>query len=232
MGFLSTLFDANERDIKRYRKLVDKINALEPQFQELTDDELRAKTDEFRQRVRETVGPDLEEYSGPLRDNKELVGRVNRALDGVLPEAFAACREAGRRVLGMRHFDVQLIGGMVQHDGRIAELKTGEGKTLMATLGTYLNAIVGLGVHIVTVNDYLVKRDAIWMGPLYGALGLTVGILQGHSPETGEGGGTFIYDPEYTDPSQDGLDERYKYARPAVNRAEAYQCDITYGTNA
>ena len=227
MGFLQSLFDANERDIKRYRRVVDQINALEPKFQALTDEELTAKTEEFRARVREAVGAELDEYAGPLRDNKELLSTINRALDSVLPEAFAACREAGRRTLGMRHFDVQLIGGMVQHDGRIAELKTGEGKTLMATLGTYLNALAGKGVHVVTVNDYLVKRDAIWMGPLYRALGLTVGILQGHSPETGEGGGTFIYDPEYED-----HDPRFKYARPVYDRAEAYGCDITYGTNA
>jgi preprotein translocase subunit SecA len=226
MNFLQKLFDRNERDVNRYRKIVDKVNALEPQFEALSDDELRAKTDEFKQRVQEAVG-DADGYDTP----KALTDAYNRALDAVLPEAFAACREAAKRTLGMRHFDVQLIGGMVQHDGRISELKTGEGKTLMSTLGTYLNALAGKGVHLVTANDYLVKRDAVWMGPLYHSLGLTIGILQGHSPETGEGGGTFIYDPTYEDPSVDGLDARFRYARPTQNRGEAYQCDITYATS-
>jgi len=132
----------------------------------------------------------------------------------------------------MRHFDVQLIGGMVQHDGRISELRTGEGKTLTSTLGTYLNAIAGKGVHLVTANDYLVKRDAIWMAPLYDGLGMTVGILQGHSPETGEGGGTFVYDPTYTNPQEDGLDDRFKFARQVYDRRDAYSCDIVYATSA
>ncbi|MBC8103942.1 MAG: preprotein translocase subunit SecA, partial [Cytophagales bacterium] len=225
MGFFQSLFDANERDIKRYRKIVDKINALEPQFEKLSDEELKNKTAEFRERVTAEVG-DTEGLAP-----KDETERYNRALDAVLPEAFAACREAARRTLGMRHFDVQLIGGMVQHDGRISELKTGEGKTLMSTLGTYLNAIAGRGVHLVTANDYLVKRDAVWMGPLFHSLGLTVGILQGSSPETGDGGGTFLYDPTYDDPSADGLDARYKHARQTHNRREAYECDVTYGTS-
>ena len=226
MGFLQAFFDRNEKDIKRYRKIVDKINALEPEFTALSDDALRAKTDDFKERVSAAVG-DQEQY----KTGKELTEAYNKALDSVLPEAFAACREAARRTLGMRHFDVQLIGGMVQHDGRISELKTGEGKTLMSTLGTYLNALAGRGVHLVTANDYLVKRDAVWMGPLYHALGMTIGILQGHSPETGEGGGTFIYDPTYDDPSVDGLDVTYKHARQTHDRREAYACDITYATS-
>ena len=226
MRFLQKFFDPNERDINRYRKIVDKVNALEATYKDLTDDQLRAKTAAFKERVQEAVGGD-DNYETP----KTLTAAYNKALDTVLPEAFAVCREASRRILGMRHFDVQLIGGMVQHDGRISELRTGEGKTLMCTLGAYLNALSGKGVHVVTANDYLVKRDAVWMGQLYHALGLTVGILQGHSPETGEGGGTFIYDPDYEDPSVDGLDSRFKYSRPIANRSEAYQCDITYGTS-
>ena len=239
MSLLAKLFDRNERDINRYRKIVAQINALEPSFQKLSDDELRAKTDEFRQRFAAALekdnGAQLEEQeANSPRGTREHLGfrdAVNRALDTILPEAFAACREASRRILGMRHFDVQLIGGMVQHDGRIAELKTGEGKTLMATLATYLNAIAGRGVHVVTANDYLVKRDAVWMGQLYSGLGMTVGILQGHSPETGEGGGTFIYDPTYEDPSVDGLDARFRYARITYDRREAYACDILYATS-
>ncbi|WJF90665.1 preprotein translocase subunit SecA [Paraburkholderia bonniea] len=153
-GFLQKVFGSrNQRLVKQYSKTVMAINALEPQIEKLTDDQLRAKTDEFRQRV----------------------GR-GESLDKLLPEAFAVCREASRRVLKMRHFDVQLIGGMVLHYGKIAEMRTGEGKTLVATLAAYLNALSGHGVHVVTVNDYLARRDAEWMSRLYNFLGLTVGI--------------------------------------------------------
>ncbi len=153
-GFLQKIFGSrNQRLVKQYQKTVTSINALEPQIEQLTDDQLRAKTDEFRQRV----------ASG-------------EALDKLLPEAFAVCREASKRVLKMRHFDVQLIGGMVLHYGKIAEMRTGEGKTLVATLAAYLNALSGRGVHVVTVNDYLAQRDAEWMGRLYNFLGLSVGI--------------------------------------------------------
>jgi preprotein translocase subunit SecA len=153
-GFLQKIFGSrNQRLVKQYQKTVAVINALEPQIEQLTDDQLRAKTDEFRQRV----------ASG-------------ESLDKLLPEAFAVCREASRRVLKMRHFDVQLIGGMVLHYGKIAEMRTGEGKTLVATLAAYLNALSGRGVHVVTVNDYLAQRDAEWMGRLYNFLGLSTGI--------------------------------------------------------
>jgi len=152
--FLTTIFGSrNQRLLKQNRRLVDKINALEPQFEALDDAALRAKTDAFRQRVAQGA-----------------------ALDDLLPEAFAAVREAGKRSLKMRHFDVQLIGGMTLHSGKIAEMRTGEGKTLMATLPVYLNALSGKGVHVVTVNDYLARRDAEWMGQLYRFLGLTVGV--------------------------------------------------------
>ena len=227
MNFLRKLFDNNERDVARYRKVVEKVNAIEAQFKALTDDQLKGKTDEFRARVREVVGDEAQ-----YKTRKEMTEAYNKALDDILPEAFAACREASWRYLKMRHFDVQLIGGMVQHDGRISELRTGEGKTLTSTLGTYLNAIAGKGVHLVTANDYLVKRDAIWMAPLYDGLGMTVGILQGHSPETGEGGGTFVYDPTYTNPQEDGLDDRFKFARQVYDRRDAYSCDIVYATSA
>src|SRR3954454_6514258 len=145
----------NERDLKKLRPLVGEINALEPTIQTLSDEQLRAKTAEFRQRL----------ASG-------------ETLDDLLPEAFAVVREAGLRTLNMRHFDVQLIGGAVLHEGKIAEMRTGEGKTLMATLGAYLNALPGEGVHIVTVNEYLAQRDAAWMRPLYNFLGLTVGVIK------------------------------------------------------
>ena len=144
----------NDRLLKQYRKEVAKINALEPQMQALSDEELQAKTAEFKQRLAE-----------------------GSSLDALLVEAFAVCREAGSRVLGMRHFDVQLIGGMVLHQGKIAEMRTGEGKTLVATLPVYLNGLTGKGVHVVTVNDYLATRDAAQMGKLYNFLGLSVGTV-------------------------------------------------------
>ena len=144
------------RKFKEYEKRVDSINRFEPEMEELTDAEIRELADELRQRVREE----------------------GETLDDVLPEAFALCREAGKRSLGQRHYDVQLIGGMVLHSGAIAEMKTGEGKTLTATLAVFLNTLTGNGVHVVTVNDYLARRDATWMKPVYDMLGVTVGVIQ------------------------------------------------------
>jgi preprotein translocase subunit SecA len=160
----------HERDIKRISPLVAQINALEPEMQHLSDEQLRAKTDEFRARV-------AAELEGLDRDDTDYKSRVAAALEPMIAPAFAVVREAARRKLGMRHFDVQLIGGIVLHEGKIAEMKTGEGKTLVATLPAYLNALAGRGVHIVTVNDYLARRDAEWMGPVYRALGLKVGVI-------------------------------------------------------
>ena len=160
---------SNEREIKRIAPLVEEINSLEPAIKQLSDEQLRAKTDEFRQRIRERVDP--------IEDADEKDGALKAVLDEILPEAFAVVREAGWRVLNMRHFDVQLIGGVVLHQGKISEMKTGEGKTLVATLPVYLNALSGRGVHVVTVNDYLAKRDSEWMGKLYTFLGLTVGVI-------------------------------------------------------
>ncbi|MDP2902003.1 MAG: preprotein translocase subunit SecA, partial [Methylovulum sp.] len=144
----------NDRLVKKKKKLVKKINALALEYEKLSDDALKAKTQEFRDRLAQ-----------------------GEKLDNLLPEAFAAVREASTRVFGMRHFDVQLIGGMMLHDGKIAEMKTGEGKTLMATLAAYLNALPGRGIHVVTVNDYLAKRDSEWMGRLYSFLGLSTGVI-------------------------------------------------------
>ena len=146
MGFFKTY---SEKEIKRIRPIVEKINALEPEISKLSDTELQAKTPYFKKQLQE-----------------------GKTLDDLLPEAFAVVREASKRVLGMRHFDVQLIGGIILHQGRIAEMKTGEGKTLVATLPVYLNALTGEGVHVITVNDYLAKRDSEWMGKLYRFLGL------------------------------------------------------------
>src|SRR5580658_1721520 len=166
----------HERDIKKIQPRVDAINALEPQFKLLTDAELLAKTAELRAIVQAELAKDTNE-DPEYRRSWEYKNLVNAALDMVLERAFAAVREAGRRTLGMRHFDVQLIGGIVLHQGRIAEMKTGEGKTLVATLPAYLESLAGRGVHIVTVNDYLARRDAEWMAPIYKALGLTVGVI-------------------------------------------------------
>src|SRR5215212_3847636 len=153
----------NERELKAIKPIVARINELEPSIVQLTDAQLQAKSAEFRQRLK--------------RDGQDG-GSGTESLDDLLPEAFAVVREAGRRVHNMRHFDVQLIGGLTLHRGTIAEMKTGEGKTLVATLAAYLNALSGKGVHVVTVNDYLAKRDSDWMGRIFRFLGLTVGVIQ------------------------------------------------------
>ncbi len=159
----------NERVVKRLLPRVEAIRGLEPELQRLSDDQLRAKTFEFKARIAAAIEG--------LTDDEEIAAAEKAALDEILPEAFAVVREAGKRILNMRHFDVQLIGGMVLHQGKIAEMRTGEGKTLVATLACYLNALAGRGVHVVTVNDYLAKRDAEWMGKIYEFLGLTVGVI-------------------------------------------------------
>jgi preprotein translocase subunit SecA len=201
--FLTMIFGSqHERDVKAMRPIVEQINALEPEISRLSDDGLRAKTDEFRQRLRPAVQALADvRKEVPMDENavKAAKADLQAALDDVLPEAFAVCREGGKRVLNMRHFDVQLMGGVVLHRGKIAEMKTGEGKTLVATLPVYLNALTGRGVHVVTVNDYLARRDSEWMGRLYRFLGLTVGVIQ--------------------NPHGDR------------ERQQAYGCDVTYGTN-
>ena len=176
-SFVGQLFGTkNERELKRMRRLVDKINALEPELQKLSDEQLKAKTAELKAKV-----------------------ESGKSLDDVLIEAFAVCREASVRTLGMRHFDVQLIGGATMHEGKIAEMRTGEGKTLMSTLACYLNALGGNSVHVVTVNDYLAGRDAELNRPLFEFLGLSVGVIYS--------------------------------MQPPDEKAHAYRCDITYGTN-
>ena len=191
---LKLLGDPNEKKVKAMMGIVEHINALEPEFAKMTDDELRAKTQEFKDILAKR--PTSKNFKEDLKLEKE-------ALDKILPEAFATVREAGKRVLNMRHFDVQLIGGYFLHNGHIAEMRTGEGKTLVATLPAYLNALTGKGVHVITVNDYLAKRDSEWMGKIYKFLGLTVGVILSN----GEG------------------------ARDFEVKKAAYQCDITYGTN-
>jgi hypothetical protein len=166
---------SNEREVKRLRPLVERVNALEDQVKKLSDEELRRTTPDFREKLYQILGEDPARMT---REQAKKGGPLDEALNELMPEVFARVRETSRRVVGMRHFDVQIIGGSVLHSGKIAEMRTGEGKTLVATLPATLNAIAGRGVHVVTVNDYLARRDAEWMGRIYKALGLTVGVIQ------------------------------------------------------
>jgi len=209
MSFLTKIFgDANEKYIGGLQPVIEKINSLEQRLEGFSDEELRAKTEEFKERIRK-----------------------GQTLDDILPEAFALAREASKRTLKQRHFDVQLIGGIVLHQGKIAEMKTGEGKTLTATLALYLNALTGEGCHLVTVNDYLARRDAVWMGQIYSFLGLSVGCIN-HDQ-------SFLYDPAFKKQDEDKDKMRDElgafkvvedFLRPS-SRKEAYGADITYGTN-
>jgi preprotein translocase subunit SecA len=257
--WLGGLVDSNEKELRRLQLLVDNINQLEPEFEKLSDNELRAKTNEFKARLADATAimqPRLTEAQQELDEAKQRLaraswelekeeasaqckqaqGRINQidkerqkleheALDKLLAEAFAAVREASKRTIGLRHFDVQLMGGIVLHQGKIAEMKTGEGKTLVATLPLYLNALTGNGCHLVTVNDYLARRDPYWMGPIYHALGLSVASIypmqnpDEHTPAR-------LYDPDF-----DSGDSRWQHFRP-ISRKEAYETDITYGTSA
>ena len=195
VGMLGKLFKGNpDAVLKKHWPVVEETNALERQVQSLSEEELAGNTARFRERL----------ASG-------------EALDDLMPEVFAAVRESARRATGMRHFDVQIIGGMVLHEGKITEMGTGEGKTLVATLAAYLNALNGNGVHIITVNDYLAKRDTQWMGPVYHSLGMSVACLQHER--------SYVLDPEVhsDNPAMNALRE--------VSRKEAYNADITYGTN-
>jgi len=198
--WLGALIDSNEKELKRLQPLVARINSLEPDFEKLSDAELRGKTDEFKARLND-----------------------GESLDKLLPEAYAAVREAAKRTIGERHFDVQLMGGIVLHQGKIAEMKTGEGKTLVATLPLYLNALNEEGCHLVTVNDYLARRDCHWMGPIYHALGVSVSCVNPQDPT--QPAPSYIYDPSY-----ESEDQKWSFLRP-ITRRQAYEADITYGTN-
>ncbi len=196
--------DHSGKTLKSFAPLVEKINALEPKIQALSDEDLRAQTALFRGRLEK-----------------------GESLDALLPEAFAVARESAKRTLGQRHFDVQLLGGIVMHHGKIAEMRTGEGKTLVATLPAYLNTLSGKGVHVVTVNDYLSRRDAVWMGQIYSALGLSVGVINHDA--------SYLYDPNHRElekerEEQGGFKVIHEFLRPC-SRHDAYVADITYGTN-
>jgi preprotein translocase subunit SecA len=200
--WLGGLVDSNERELRQLQPIVDRINELEPELEKLSPEGLRAKTDEFKARLKE-----------------------GSSLDELLPEAFAAVREAAKRTIGQRHFDEQLMGGIVLHQGKIAEMKTGEGKTLVATLPLYLNSLTGQGCHLATVNDYLARRDPYWMGPIYHALGVSVASIYPQTPE--EHMPARLYDPAYDSGKEN---DRWQHFRP-IPRKEAYQADITYGTS-
>ena len=229
MKFFSRFVDSNDREVRRLQPFVETANAIEPEIQALSDDEIRARFAEIRDEIREVALPDEpseDELENPdLERRRELTKarrkreneRIQRALDDVMPEVFAMAREAMWRTLGMRHFDVQLIGGAVLHQGRISEMRTGEGKTLVAPLAAVLNSMTGRGVHVVTVNDYLARRDPQWMGPIFHFLGVSLGMITHDA--------SFIYEPGY--PTND---ERLVNLRP-VTRQEAYAADVTYGTN-
>jgi preprotein translocase subunit SecA len=190
------LGDPQAKTIKRLRKRARVINDLAPKYEKMTDKKLQAQTESLKKRLKK------------------------ESLDSILPDAFAVAREAASRSIGQRHFDVQLMGGMVLHEGNVAEMKTGEGKTLVATLPLYLNALSGKGAHFVTVNDYLARIGAGWMGPVYDFLGMTVGVI---IPDQ-----SYIYDPKFVDDSHE--DKRFRHLKP-VSRQDAYAADITYGTN-
>jgi len=241
-NFFNRLFDSNEREVRQLEPIVAQINALEPEYELLSDADLQVRTDAMRIRLREELGelltpielretdPESDADDSTLtgadaarladqlaEQRKRELKQINAALDAILPEASAAVREAMRRALGKRHYDVQLIGGIVLHRGSIAEMKTGEGKTFVAPLAAYLNGLTGRGVHVVTPNDYLAKRDAQWIGAIFHRLGMSVGSIQHDA--------AYLYDPDFA-----ASDERLRDLRP-VSRREAYAADVTYGTN-
>ncbi len=229
MRFISRFFDTNDREVGKLQPLIDEINGLEDEYAALSDDEIRERIDAVKADIHEVAEgeePSEDELNHPDSERRSDLRKarrkreneqINRALDDVIPEVFAAAREASKRKLGMRHFDVQLVGGVVLHQGKIAEMKTGEGKTLVPTLALTLNGLTGRGAHLVTVNDYLARRDAQWMGPVYHFLGLSVGVITHDT--------SYLFEPGFPT-----TDERLINLRP-VTRAEAYAADITYGTN-
>ncbi|MBR3228725.1 preprotein translocase subunit SecA [Candidatus Saccharibacteria bacterium] len=219
--FLQGVFgDAQKRKLKKLWKRVQEINKLEPKYEKMSDEELKEQTLAFRAKIEKALKVARAEQGINKTGKKRPPVDDTKILNDMLPEVFAVAREASKRILGLRPYDVQLIGGMVLHEGAVAEMKTGEGKTLVAMLPAYLNGLTGRGVHVVTVNDYLAQRDAGWNGPIYDFLGLSVGVIINEA--------SFIYDPEYR--NEEHADERFYHLKPCT-RKEAYAADITYGTN-
>ena len=219
--FLQGVFgDAQKRKLKKLWKRAQEINKLEPKYEKMSDEELKEQTLAFRAKIEKALKVARAEQGINKTGKKRPPVDDTTILHDMLPEVFAVAREASKRILGLRPYDVQLIGGMVLHEGAVAEMKTGEGKTLVAMLPAYLNGLTGRGVHVVTVNDYLAQRDAGWNGPIYDFLGLSVGVIINEA--------SFIYDPEYR--NEEHADERFYHLKPCT-RKEAYAADITYGTN-
>ena len=231
--FLQGVFgDAQKKILRKMWKRAQEINKLEAKYEAMSDEELKAQTAIFKEKVDKALKQAHTEEAKAEAEKANKKGKKAKKakkkaplsdakiLNEILPEVFAVAREASKRILGMRPYDVQLIGGMVLNMGAVAEMKTGEGKTLVAMLPAYLNALTGRGVHIVTVNDYLAQRDAGWNGPVYDFLGVSVGVIINEA--------SFVYDAEYENEEHD--DERFRHLRPAT-RKEAYNADITYGTN-
>ena len=225
--FLQGIFgDAQKKVLKRMWKKAQEINGLEEKYEAMSDEELAAQTDELKKRINKMLkkaDADAAKEKVSAKKAKKAAKNLDKdgkILDEILPDAFAVAREASKRVLGMRPYDVQLIGGIALHEGNVAEMKTGEGKTLVAMLPAYLNALTGRGVHVVTVNDYLAQRDAGWNAPIYDFLGMTVGVIINNA--------SFVYDKNYE--NEEHEDERFRHLKPAT-RKEAYNADITYGTN-
>ena len=223
--FLQGVFgDAQKKVLKKLWRRAQEITKLEPKYEKMSDEELQAQTDVFKKKIEKalkTAKKENEEAETKKKPSKKRKSSSDaKVLNEILPEAFAVAREASKRVAGMRPYDVQLIGGMVLNEGNVAEMKTGEGKTLVAMLPAYLNGLTGRGVHVVTVNDYLAQRDAGWNAPIYKFLGLSTGVIVNEA--------SFIYDEEYI--NEDHEDERFRHLKPCT-RKEAYNADITYGTN-
>ncbi|MBR3132362.1 preprotein translocase subunit SecA [Candidatus Saccharibacteria bacterium] len=219
--FLQGVFgDAQKRTLKRLWKRAQEITKLEPKYEAMSDEELKEQTENFRVKIEKALKVARAEQGINKTGKKRPPVDDKKILNELLPEVFAVAREASKRILGLRPYDVQLIGGMVLHEGAVAEMKTGEGKTLVAMLPAYLNGLTGRGVHVVTVNDYLAQRDAGWNGPIYDFLGLSVGVIINEA--------SFIYDAEYENEGHD--DERFRHLKPCT-RKEAYAADVTYGTN-
>ncbi|HXW01094.1 MAG TPA: preprotein translocase subunit SecA, partial [Anaerolineae bacterium] len=241
--FKAVLGDPNQREIKKLTPLVDDVRALEANMKAKSDDELRQMMADFRRQLAEDTAEMRAEVESLQREVVEAARQDRQRLQVQLDQAekrllkleaellaeiqaqvFAAVREASRRTIGLVHYDVQVVGGATLHEGKVVEMRTGEGKTLVATMPVALNALMGRGVHVITVNDYLAKRDCQWMGPIYRLLGLSVAVIQ----SAGNGGvdqASFKYNPDYHN-----NDDRFQYLQP-ITRREAYACDITYGTN-
>jgi len=199
----NSLFDTNEKQLKKIRPLVDKVNSFEGSVKNLSEEDIRKKTADWKEKLRGLGEKEIEKY-----------------INDILPEAYALVRESAFRTLGMRHYDVQILAGIVLHQGKIAEQKTGEGKTLTATLPLYLNSLTGKGVHLVTPNDYLSRHGAGWMGPVYNYLGITVGVIMQER--------AFVFDPAF---KSSEFEDTYSIHLREVPRQEAYRCDVVYGTN-